>query len=71
MQTVMDKFRKITVEIGPELLDKAQRASGVGITQTVRTGLQPDAASQTYARLRRFRGEVRFSRTSADLKIDR
>lgn len=67
----MEKARKITVEIPPELLDKAQRASGTGITQTVRTGLQLVAASQTYAKLRRFRGKVRFSRTSADLKIDR
>jgi len=67
----MERARKITVEIPPELLDKAQRASGAGITQTVRTGLQLVAASQTYAKLRGFRGKVRFSRTSADLKIDR
>jgi hypothetical protein len=67
----MQRARKITVEIPPELLDKAQRASGTGITQTVRTGLQLVAASQTYAKLRVLRGKVRFSRTSADLKIDR
>jgi hypothetical protein len=67
----MERARKITVEIPPELLDKAQRASGAGITQTVRTGLQLVAASQTYAKLRRLRGKIRFSRTSADLKIDR
>jgi hypothetical protein len=63
--------RKITVEVPPELLDKAQRASGTGITQTVRTGLQLVAASRTYARLRQLRGKVRFSRTSAELKADR
>jgi hypothetical protein len=67
----MQRARKITVEISPELLDKAQRASGAGITQTVRTGLQLVAASQTYAKLRALRGKVRFSRTSADLKLDR
>ena len=67
----MEKARKITVEIPPELLDKAQRASGAGITQTVRTGLQLVAATQTYAKLRGLRGKVRFSRTSADLKVDR
>jgi len=44
--------RKITVEVPRELLDKAQKASGTGITQTVRTGLQLVAASRTYARLR-------------------
>jgi hypothetical protein len=67
----MEKPRKITVEILPELLDKAQRASGAGITQTVRTGLQLVAASQTYAKLRGLRGKVRFSRSYHDLKVDR
>ena len=43
----MKTDRKINVEIPQELLEKAQRASGVGITQTVRTGLQLVAASPT------------------------
>ena len=68
---VMGTARKITVEIPLDLLEKAQRASGTGITQTVRTGLQLVAASRTYARLRQLRGKVRFSRTSAQLKADR
>ena len=67
----MDAVQKITVEIPRELLDKAQKASGKGITQTVRTGLQLVAASQTYARLRQYRGQVRFGRTLAELKADR
>jgi len=67
----VETARKITVEVPPELLEKAQRASGAGITQTVRTGLELVAASQTYARLRQLRGKVRFSRTSAELKADR
>jgi len=67
----MDTARKITVEVPLELLAKAQRASGSGVTQTVRTGLQLVAASQTYARLRKLRGKVRFSRTLTELKADR
>jgi hypothetical protein len=67
----MEKARKITVEIPRELLDQAQLASGAGITQTVRTGLQLVAASRTYARLRQLRGKVRFTRTLAELKADR
>ena len=63
--------RKITVEVPPELLQKAQEATGAGVTQTVRTGLQIVAASQAYARLRQLRGKVRFSRTAAQLKADR
>ncbi len=68
---VMETARKITVEIPASLLEKAQRASGAGITQTVRTGLKLLAASETYARLRKLRGKVRFTRTLADLKADR
>ena len=67
----MGTARKITVEVPPELLEKAQLATGSGITQTVRTGLQLVAASQAYARLRQLRGKVGFSRTLADLKADR
>jgi RNase P/RNase MRP subunit POP5 len=67
----VETVRKITVEVPPELLAKAQKASGTGITQTVRTGLQLVAASLTYARLRRLRGKVRFTRTLAELKADR
>jgi hypothetical protein len=67
----MESARKITVEIPADLLAAAQRASGAGITQTVRTGLQLVAASQAYAGLRQLRGRVRFARTAADLKSDR
>lgn len=63
--------RKITIQIPDDLLRKAQQASGAGITQTVRAGLELIAASRTYARLRRLRGKVRFSRTLAQLKADR
>ncbi len=34
----MDTARKITMEVPLELLEKAQRASGTGVTQTVRKG---------------------------------
>ena len=63
---VMHTARKITVEVPEELLERAQEASGEGITQTVRTGLRLVAASRTYARLRELRGKVKFSRTAAD-----
>ena len=63
--------RKITIEVPADLLDKAQQATGTGITQTVRTGLQLLAASQAYAQLRQLRGKVRFTRTVAELKNDR
>ena len=67
----MEATRKITLEVPADLLDKAQRASGAGITQTVRTGLHLLAASNAYAQLRKMKGKVRFSRTVAELKSDR
>jgi hypothetical protein len=67
----METPRKITVEVPPELLEKAQQASGTGITQTVRAGLELIAASRAYSRLRQFRGKVRFSRSVAALRSDR
>jgi len=67
----MGPARKITVEIPADLLEKAQQATGAGITQTIRTGLQLAAASQAYARLRELRGKVRFSLTYEELKDDR
>jgi hypothetical protein len=69
--TIMATARKITVEIPAGLLEKAQQASGSGITQTIRTGLQLLAASKAYDDLRQLRGKVRFSRTFEELKEDR
>jgi hypothetical protein len=67
----MQTARKITVEVPSDLLDQAQGATGTGITQTVRAGLELLAASQAYAKLRQLRGKVNFSRSLADLKADR
>jgi hypothetical protein len=64
-------IKKVTIELPEELLEKAQEATGSGITQTIRTGLQLVAASQAYAQLRSTRGKFRFSRTLAELKDDR
>jgi hypothetical protein len=67
----MPTTRKITVEVPQDLLEKAQEASGAGITETVRAGLQLVAASRTYTRVLRLRGKVRFARRSPELKADR
>jgi hypothetical protein len=63
--------KKVTIELPEELLEKAQEATGTGITQTIRMGLQLVAASQAYDNLRQARGKVRFSRSLAELKADR
>ena len=67
----MESARKITVEISPELPDKAQAASGPGLVPTVRVGLQFEAASKAYEKLRGLRGKACCSSNSAELKADR
>ncbi len=54
-----------------QVLRKAQEASGTGITQTIRSGLELMAAARTEARLLHRQGKVSFSQTLADLKADR
>jgi hypothetical protein len=68
---MMKPSRKITLEVPADLLKKAQLATGTGVTQTVRTGLELLAASRAYDRLRQLRGKVRFSLSLAELKDDR
>lgn len=63
--------RKITVHIPEDLLDRAQKASGQGITETVRQGLRLVAAGDTFRRVAKLRGSVRFSLDLAQLRDDR
>jgi len=67
----MQAARKVTVEVPAELLTRAQKASGAGITKTIRTGLELVAAGRAYERLLRLQGKVRFSRSLEELKADR
>jgi hypothetical protein len=63
--------RKITVQIPEELLERARKASGRGITETVRQGLRLVAARETFRRVARLRGTVKFSVDLARLREDR
>ncbi len=63
--------KKITVEVPEELLERAQRATGEGITGTIRTGLQLVAATGAYEALRRLRGRARLSVDWRELREDR
>ena len=53
--------RKVTVELPAELLRRAQRSSGEGVTSTIRRGLELVAAGQAYRDLRGLKGQVTFS----------
>ncbi|HEY7056563.1 MAG TPA: hypothetical protein VH458_08575 [Vicinamibacterales bacterium] len=63
--------RKVTVHLPSELLDRAQKATGEGITETVRQGLELVAARETFRRVRRLRGSVKFTVDLARLRDDR
>ena len=63
--------RKITVHVPQDLLEKAQKETGEGVTETVRQGLSLVAASRAYDHLRRLRGTVRLKIDVAELRRDR
>ena len=63
--------RKITVHVPEDLLARAQKSTGQGVTETVRQGLRLVAAGEAYRRLAQLRGAVRFSIDLARLREDR
>lgn len=67
----MGAARKITVEVPSELLRKAQKSTGEGVTATIRRGLELVAARRAYEELRRLRGQVKFSVDWKRLREDR
>jgi len=68
---LMSTNRKITLELSEDLLRKAQKSTGEGVTATVRRGLELLAASTAYAELRKLRGQVKFSIKLKELRNDR
>jgi hypothetical protein len=63
--------RKITVQVPAALLNRAQKASGQGVTETVRQGLRLVAAGDSFRRVAALRGKTRFSIDYARLRDDR
>ena len=63
--------RKITVLVPDDLLERAQKSTGQGITETVRQGLRLVAAADTFRRVAKLRGTVKFSVDMARLREDR
>lgn len=63
--------KKITIQIPEDLLERAQEATGLGITPTIKRALELVAASETYEKLRSLKGKVRFSINLKRLREDR
>jgi hypothetical protein len=64
-------IQKVTVHIDRELLRRAKKRTGKGVTATIRQGLELVAASAVYDRLRALRGQVTFSIDLEKLREDR
>ncbi len=67
----MQPTRKVTIEVPADLLRRARRSTGEGITATVRRGLELVASRSAYEELRRLRGKVRLSVDLVALRRDR
>lgn len=64
-QKMTDGVKKVTANLPAELLESAQRASGLGITETLVAGLKELERSRKRSALRKLRGRVKF-----DLDLD-
>lgn len=67
----MQTAKKITIHIPTELLEKAQASTGLGITPTIRQGLELIAAGAAYEQLLHLKGKVKFSIDLKRLREDR
>jgi hypothetical protein len=63
--------KKITVVIEEELLEQAQKVSGLGVTDVVREGLKAVAAGHAARELRRWRGRAKLAIDVGSLREDR
>ena len=66
----MSNIKKVTIHLPEELLEKAQEATGEGITETVRRGLELIAAAKAYEDVRALRGKVKFGIDLMKLRDD-
>jgi hypothetical protein len=55
-----DAVKKVTANIPAKLLERAQKATGLGITETLVAGLEELERSRKRSALRMLRGKVRF-----------
>jgi hypothetical protein len=72
MKAIVKKqeMQKVTVILPRDLVERAKRASGLGLTPAIRKGLETIAATEAYEALRKLRGKVKFSINLKDLRRD-
>jgi hypothetical protein len=67
----MARTKKITVEVPADVLKRAQKVSGEGVTGTIRKALEEMARSDVYERLLALRGKVHLTYDIDELREDR
>jgi len=67
----MKPEKKITVMLPGDLLDRALKASGEGITPTLRKGLELVAAKDVYKGLLKLKGKFDLKLDLEELRKDR
>ena len=63
--------RKTTILQPADLVKRATDATGLGLTPTIRKGLESVAAAQAFDGLRRLRGKLTLSLNVAAMRRDR
>lgn len=66
MKPAEPKMRKVTMMLPADLIERALKVTGKGLTPTVRESLEQTARSAVYARIRAMRGKLKV-----DLDLDR
>jgi hypothetical protein len=66
----MGRTKKITVEIPVDVLKRAQKRSGEGVTATVRTALTDYGGDDWYEKLLALRGKVTFTESLESIRED-
>lgn len=62
----MSALRKITVHLPSDLVESAQAATGAGVTETIRQGLEQLKRERFYAQMKALRGKIDFSDFNLD-----
>ena len=65
-----EELQKVTVLLPRDLVKRATRASGQGLTPTIRQGLEAITRAEAFRCLRRLRGKVKFSIDVDQLRED-
>ena len=65
------QMRKVTVMLPKDLVERATKASGVGLTPTIRKGLESVIIAGAYQRIRERRGKVHLMINVDELREDR